>query len=109
MEVQQLNKSIDKCSSNVSQILRTTFTTLCIEQTLMIENLEIREFENSVMRQELVNNVQKEIRMASWTAKERLEQFLKDFSILENRIPHLMIASYLGITNISFSRLPKQC
>ncbi|WP_036195870.1 Crp/Fnr family transcriptional regulator [Maribacter antarcticus] len=190
MEVQQLNKSIDKFSSNVSQKSRTAFTTLCIEQTfaracillkpqqsdqseyilldgiartfllntegeeitlsffeantvlppyitrtenkksllycealtdctfakidakafetLMIGNLEIREFGNSVMRHELVKKVQKEIRMASWTAKARLEQFRKDFSILENRIPHSMIASYLGITNVSLSRLRKQ-
>jgi CRP-like cAMP-binding protein len=191
MEVQQLNKAIDKFSSNVSQKSRIAFTALCVEktfsharillkpqqsdqseyilldgiartfllntqgeeitlsffeentvlppyitrtenkksllycealtdctfakidakafETLMIENLEIREFGNSVLRQELVNKVQKEIRMASWTAKERLEQFRKDFSILENRISHSMIASYLGITNVSLSRLRKQC
>lgn len=77
-------------------------------ESLMIENLEIREFGNSVMRQELLNKVQKEIRMATWTAKERLEQFRNDFSMLENRIPHPMIASYLGITNVSLSRLRKQ-
>ena len=77
-------------------------------EALMIENLEIREFGNSVMRQELLNKVHKEIRMASWTAKERLLQLRKDFSMLENRIPHPMIASYLGITNVSLSRLRKQ-
>jgi CRP-like cAMP-binding protein len=151
MEVQQLNKAIDKFSSNVIQKSRIAFTALCVEktfsharillkpqqsyqseyilldgiartfllntqgeeitlsffkentvlppyitrtenkksllycealtdctfakidakafETLMIENLEIREFGNSVLRQELVNKVQKEIRMASWTAK----------------------------------------
>jgi len=77
-------------------------------EALMIANLEIREFGNSVLRQELVNKVHKEIRMTSWTAKERLEQFRRDFSMLENRIPHPMIASYLGITNVSLSRLRKQ-
>ncbi|CAM4090869.1 Crp/Fnr family transcriptional regulator [Zobellia roscoffensis] len=76
-------------------------------EALMIENIEVREFGNAVMRQELGNKVQKEIRMASWTAKERLEQFRKDFIMLENRIPHPMIASYLGITNVSLSRLRK--
>jgi len=77
-------------------------------ESLMIDNLEIREFGNTVMRQELLNKVGKEIRMASWSAKERLEQFRKDFSMLENKIPHSMIASYLGITNVSLSRLRKQ-
>jgi len=77
-------------------------------ESLMIANLEIREFGNTVLRQELLNKVNKEIRMASWSAKERLEQFRKDFSMLENKIPHPMIASYLGITNVSLSRLRKQ-
>ena len=77
-------------------------------EVLMIKNLEIRDFGNTVLRQELLNKVHKEIRMASWTAKDRLAQFRKDFSMLENRIPHPMIASYLGITNVSLSRLRKQ-
>jgi len=74
-------------------------------ETLMIDNIEIRDFGNTVLRHELLNKVQKEIRMASWTAKARLEQFRKEFSMLENRIHHPIIASYLGITNVSLSRL----
>jgi CRP-like cAMP-binding protein len=77
-------------------------------EALMVENLEIRDFGNAVLRQELLQKVDKEIRMASWTAKARLEQFRKDFTILENTVPHPMIASYLGITNVSLSRLRKQ-
>jgi CRP-like cAMP-binding protein len=77
-------------------------------ESLMIDNLEIRELGNTILRQELLNKVYKEIRMASWSARERLEQFRKDFSMLENKIPHPMIASYLGITNVSLSRLRKQ-
>ncbi|WP_425237576.1 Crp/Fnr family transcriptional regulator [Ulvibacterium sp.] len=77
-------------------------------EALMVENLEIRDFGNIVLRQELLQKVDKEIRMASWTAKARLEQFRKDFIMLENTVPHPMIASYLGITNVSLSRLRKQ-
>lgn len=77
-------------------------------ETLMIENLEIRDFGNAVLRQELLQKVDKEIRMASWTARARLEQFRKDFTMLENTVPHPIIASYLGITNVSLSRLRKQ-
>lgn len=77
-------------------------------ESLMIDNLEIREFGNTVLRQELLIKVYKEIRMASWSAKERLAQFRKDFSMFENRIPHPMIASYLGITSVSLSRLRKR-
>jgi len=93
-------EAITHCT--VAQLDAKTF------ETLMIDNLEIRDFGNTVLRQELLSKVEKEIRMASWSAKERLDQFRQDFSMLENKIPHPMIASYLGITNVSLSRLRKQ-
>ena len=42
-----------------------------------------------------------------FAAKERLIEFRNKYKILENLIPHTDIASYLGITNISLSRLRK--
>lgn len=77
-------------------------------EQLMIDNLEIRHFANTVLQQELIRKVDKEIGLASLTAKERLEKLRKDFPNLENLIPHSDIASYLGITNISLSRLRKE-
>lgn len=74
-------------------------------EEFMVENLEIREFGNSVLRNELKKKVEKEIGMASQTAKERLIKFREDYPILENLIPHTTISTYLGITNISLSRL----
>ncbi len=76
-------------------------------ENLMIDNLEIRNFGNTVLRNELAVKVNKEIGLASLTAKERLIKFRKQFPLLENLIPHSHIASYLGITNISLSRLRK--
>ncbi|MCD4746854.1 MAG: Crp/Fnr family transcriptional regulator [Bacteroidales bacterium] len=76
-------------------------------ETLMIENIEIRNFANTVLQNELISKVEKEIGLASLTAKERLIEFRKKYRVLENIIPHTDIASYLGITNISLSRLRK--
>jgi CRP-like cAMP-binding protein len=75
---------------------------------LMINNLEIREFGNTVLRNELIKKVDKEIGFVSLTAKERLLKFRKEFPSFENLIPHPYIASYLGITNVSLSRLRKE-
>jgi CRP-like cAMP-binding protein len=72
---------------------------------MMIQNLEIREFGNTVLRNELVRKTDLEITLASQTAAERLESFRKEYGMLENLIPHPIIASYLGITNVSLSRL----
>ena len=74
-------------------------------EKMMIENIEIRNFGNTVLRNELTQKVDKEIGMASLPAKERLLKFREQFPLLENLIPHSYIASYLGITSISLSRL----
>lgn len=77
-------------------------------EQLMIENIEIRNFGNTVLQNELVGKVEKEIGLASLTAKERLLAFRKKYEALENYIPHPDIASYLGITNISLSRIRRE-
>lgn len=75
---------------------------------LMIKNVEIRTFANTVLQQELKQKVSKEISMASLNGKNRLLELRQIYPNIENLIPHEMIASYLGITTISLSRLRKQ-
>lgn len=75
---------------------------------LMLKNEEIRTFGNLVLAHELQQKVAKEIGLASLSAKERLLIFRQTHPNLENLIPHTDIASYLGITNISLSRLRKE-
>lgn len=77
-------------------------------EKLMIEDLEIRDFGNSVLRIELMAKVQKEIALASLRGKDRLLQLRKNYPNIENLVPHSDIASYLGITTISLSRLRTQ-
>ncbi len=77
-------------------------------EKLMIEDLEIRDFGNSVLRNELKAKVEKEIALASLKAKDRLLLLRKNYPNIENLIPHSDIASYLGITTISLSRLRTQ-
>jgi len=76
-------------------------------EQLMIDHVDIRDFGNAVLHNELITKVDKEIGLASLTAKERLADFRVRFKSLENYVPHTDIASYLGITNISLSRLRK--
>lgn len=75
---------------------------------LMVQNLEIRSFGNEVLRRELALKVEKEIGLVSLTARERLIAFRKKHALLENLVPHTDIATYLGITNISLSRLRRE-
>ena len=74
-------------------------------EQLMINHMDIREFGNMVLQNELLAKVEKEIALASLNAKERLLLFREKYHFLENLIPHVDIASYLGITNVSLSRL----
>ncbi|MCH2046212.1 MAG: Crp/Fnr family transcriptional regulator [Saprospiraceae bacterium] len=76
-------------------------------EQLMINHLDIREFGNMVLQNELLAKVEKEIGLASLNAKERLILFREKYHFLENLISHVDIASYLGITNVSLSRLRK--
>ena len=77
-------------------------------EQLMIEDLEIRNFGNTVLRNELMEKVQKEIGLASLPGKTRLQDLRTQYPNIENLIPHADIASYLGITTISLSRLRTQ-
>ncbi len=50
-------------------------------ENLMVENLEIRVFGNTVLRNELNQKIEKEINLASSTASERLLLLRKKVSI----------------------------
>lgn len=68
----------------------------------------IRQFGRAVVEKEFVRSLQFEVLFRTYHAKERLMYFRANYPGLENIIPHSVIASFLGITSVSFSRLRKE-
>ncbi|HET6528540.1 MAG TPA: Crp/Fnr family transcriptional regulator [Balneolaceae bacterium] len=69
---------------------------------------EIRRWEQKIIERKLKLNFVNEIRFRGNSAKERLIHLRDEFPNLENLVPHTCIASYVGITPVSFSRLRKE-
>ncbi|MDR2205886.1 MAG: Crp/Fnr family transcriptional regulator [Flavobacteriaceae bacterium] len=72
---------------------------------LRYTNKEFNEFGQRIIEAEFAQTIYHETIFRSFNAKERLLMLRKQFPNLENLIPHNIIASYLGITNVSLSRL----
>lgn len=68
------------------------------------QNLQIKMFGRAVVEKEFIRNLNFEVLFRSHNAKERLIYFRTNYPLLENIIPHTIIASFLGITPVSFSR-----
>lgn len=68
----------------------------------------IRRWAHKVIELKLKKNFLNEIQFRSSSAKKRLAHLRKEFPNIENMVPHSCIASYIGITPVSFSRLRKE-
>jgi CRP-like cAMP-binding protein len=66
---------------------------------------QLRAFGQRVSEREFIHLLNYEVLFRTYSAKDRLLFFRSKFPLLENRIPHTVIASLLGITPVSFSRL----
>ena len=75
---------------------------------LMGKNKEIQKWGIVVSDAELKKKVEKELDLITLPARERLLKFRALYPSLENLIPHPYIASYLGISPVSLSRLRSQ-
>ena len=91
----------------LTEVKLATFSTTDL-MTSMANNREIENWANSVLQNELLQKVKKEINQNSLKAKERLLSFRAQYPGLENLIPHTYIASYLGISSDSLSRLRRE-
>lgn len=72
---------------------------------LMKNSAAINRWATGITQAELMRKTHREILLLTKSAEERFEVFRQMFRSLENHIPLNHIASYLGITPVSLSRL----
>lgn len=72
---------------------------------LRLSHTDIGLVGQQVVNNELADSIAAETTFRSSTAKQRLQLLRKRLPDIESLIPHHVIASYLGITPVSFSRL----
>lgn len=68
-------------------------------------NHQLRAFGQRVVEKEFVRSLSFDVIFRSYSAKDRLLFFREYYPQLENLVPHTIIASFLGITPVSFSRI----
>ena len=107
-----LTPSIARDLDNVSQIscdALTPTTVASLDGQLLIQSMMQNQlmqlWGDTVMRSELTRKMRRELGLATHTAKQRLEEFRTVYPELEDQITHSMIASYLGMTPVTLSRL----
>lgn len=84
---------------SLAQMESSEFFQLCLD------NEEIMILGTKIMECSLIEKSEKEIALATMKGIQRLSFFRNRFPTLENFVSHQYIASYLGITNVSLSRL----
>lgn len=72
---------------------------------ILEQNEQVKMFGRAVVEREFIQNLNFEVLFRSFSAKDRLIFFRNNYPLLENIIPHTIIASFIGITPVSFSRL----
>ncbi|MEE2945065.1 MAG: Crp/Fnr family transcriptional regulator [Pseudomonadota bacterium] len=72
---------------------------------LMLASEPIREWANGILQQELARKSDREWCLAALGGADRLSWFRKDFPRHEELFGHYLIASFLGITPVTLSRL----
>lgn len=92
---------------SLQTLSESTFFAIPVKKfdALRSEYAEVEFFSESAVASEFKRLMTLEILFRVGTAKERLIHFRKNYSQLENKIPHMVIATFLGITSVSLSRI----
>lgn len=72
---------------------------------MMVQSTEIRDWGNLIMQNELTAKVEREWCLAALPARERLDWFRMNYDGFETQFSHTFIASFLGMTPVTLSRL----
>ena len=72
---------------------------------LMLASEPIREWANGILQQELARKADREWCLAALGGADRLTWFREDFPHHEGQFGHYLIASFLGVTPVTLSRL----
>ncbi len=100
---------IDEKSSKFSIQALEDSIVLCISiedfRKLIDENSFWQKIAGEYYTRLFIEKEKREHSLLSEDARTRYENFLKDYPELINRINHYYIASYLGISNVSLSRI----
>ncbi len=83
------------------------FEASALSRTMMAD-IAMARWGDAVLTQELVRRVDRELALATQPAKERLLALRAEKPGLEDTVPHHHLASYLGMTPVSLSRLRGQ-
>lgn len=72
---------------------------------LMLASEPIREWANGILQQELARKAEREWCLAALGGADRLAWFRKEYPRHEGLFGHYLIASFLGVTPVTLSRL----
>lgn len=75
---------------------------------LLAEHIEIAHIYNKLLLLGAAEHWEIKTALYQHTAEQRYEWFLKRYDGLINRVPHIHIASFLGITPVTLSRLRRK-
>jgi CRP-like cAMP-binding protein len=104
-----LLRSVDFVSFANLQVISDKATILFFShremESTMQGNKDLETFGFKVMMQDAFKRAEREKILLTASGTEKLEWFRLNFPSLENEIPHYYIASFLGLTPTSLSRL----